>query len=126
MRNKRVRVKIRSSEPGLPSREFDFRINPQAVIYRELGKRDSDKTLAWMRIVGTAMVHKDPEEIPESISVRALEILLDAHDRYLPKRRFTIALMRRGMGVRKSDESATAYRVIPWRTLISLGLQGRW
>jgi hypothetical protein len=126
VRNKRVRVKIRSSEPNLPPREFDFRISPQSVAYRELGKRDSDRTLPWNRIVGTAMIHKDPEEIVDATDIRTLEILLDACDRYLPKRRFMIALLRRGIGVRRSNESASTWRIIPWRSLLSLGLRGKW
>lgn len=127
MRNKRVRVKLRPSEAGFPSREFDFRINSQSVTYRELGKRDSERSLPWIRIIGTAMIHKDLEEVPDA-SVRTLEILMDACDRYMPKKRFTISLMRRGIGVRRSnsDEPSNSWRVLPWRSLLSLGLRGKW
>jgi len=126
VRNKRVRVKIKASVEGMPRREFDFRINPQQVFYRELGRRDSDRIIPWIRIVGTALVHKDLEDFPDSIGARSVEILLDAADRLLPKRRFTIALLNRGLGVRRSDEEATKMRILPWRSLISLGLRGKW
>lgn len=107
-------------------REFDFRINPQNVSYRELGRRDSDRVLPWVRIVGLAMVYKDPEDFPDLSGTRSIELLLDASDRLIPRRRYTVTLMRRGMGIRKSDEEATRMRLVPWRSLLALGLRGKW
>lgn len=107
-------------------REFDFRINPSNVSYRELGRRDSDRRLPWVRIVGLAMVYKDPEEFPDLTGSRNVELLLDPADRLIARRRYTVTLMRRGMGVRRSDEEATKLRLVPWRSLIALGLTGKW
>ena len=107
-------------------REFDFRINPQSVSYRELGRRDSDRMLPWVRIVGLAMVYKDPEEFPDLTGTRNLELLLDPSDRLISRRRYTVTLMRRGVGVRRSEEEATRMRLVPWRSLIALGLKGKW
>ena len=126
MRNKRVRVKIKSCEENKPRREFDFRINSMSVSYRELGRRDSDRMLPWIRIVGTALIHKEVEDLPDSITARTVEILLDAGDPQLRRRRFTISLLNRGLGVRRSDEEVTKLRVVSWRSLISLGLRGKW
>jgi len=125
-RNKRVKVKIRAATTGMPRREFDLRINPQAVSYRELGRRDSDRDIPWIRIVGTALIYKEIEDLPDSISARTVDILLDAFDELLRKQRFTISLLQRGLGIRRSEEEVTKLRVLSWRSLISLGLRGKW
>jgi hypothetical protein len=126
VRNKRVRVRIRPTEKGMPMREFDFLINPLNVHYRELGRRDSARVLPWVRIVGLAMVYKDPEDFPDLSGTKSFELLLDAADRLVPPRRYTVTLMRRGLGVRKSDEEATKMRLVAWRSLLALGLRGKW
>lgn len=125
-RNKRVKVRINPTEKGMPKRIFDFHINPQNVSYRELGRRDSDRNIPWIRIVGTALVYKEVEDLPDSVGARTVDILLDSFDELLRKQRFTISLLQRGLGVRRSDEEVTKLRVLSWRSLVSLGLRGKW
>lgn len=125
-RNKRVKVKIHSSIKGMPMKEYAFRLNPSRIEFHELGKRGSEGVLPWSRVVASALIFKPaPDQLEPGTDFRKVEVVLDPADRQLSKQTFIVAILHKGLGVRRFEDPP-GWRILSWRSLIGLSLRGRW
>jgi hypothetical protein len=126
VRDRRVKVKKRSSVPGGEDRIYDIRISDVHFIVRETGRRDGAVQIPWERIMATAFLYL-PEAAPIDLgdSPRVLSMVLNSLDRCLGKMPCSAVITPTGIGVRR-DQDPPGWRKLGWHSIINLSVRQKW
>lgn len=126
MRDRRVKVKERSAIPGGEDRIYDVRVNDVRVLVRETGRRDSEVSIPWERVMSAAFLY-----VPETSTMdlgdspRVLSMTLNSMDRKLGKLSCSAVLTPSGIGVRR-DADPPGWRKLGWHSIINLSVRRGW
>jgi hypothetical protein len=100
-RKKHVRVTLRSNDSLIPAREFEFTLTEYGVVYKEFGRRESENSFSWQKLIGHCLifakkVSKEEKGIPGE-DWRSVDIELRCMDAAFSAKQFTVWFSDRGI-----------------------------
>ena len=129
-RKKHIRITLRSNDPLIPAREFEFTLSEYGIVQKEFGRRESENSFSWTKLIGHSlifsnMVSKVEKEVTQEAGWRSTDIEVRSMDAAHAHKQFTIWFSDRGIfieGVKWCTPGHGPY--ITWRSVVNLGFVG--